>query len=296
MADFYETLGVPRNASQKDIRQAYRSMARQYHPDVNGGEKTSEEKFKQINEAYSVLSDASKRRRYDRHGENWANSDRIEEAARGRRGGVRWGDPGGNQSFSFSGMDSSSIFDSLFNDIGQTGPQPRTPKPPPTEYPAEITLEEADKGATRLVGLPGGRRLEVKLPAGADNGSRIHLAPDGGSEGEFYLVVSVKEHPRFKREGKDLYLKVETFLEDAILGTDLTIETITGSRLALTIPPETQNGRRFRLSGQGMPVLNNPEVKGDLYATIKVVLPTDLSQEERELFLRLKELRAGKGS
>jgi len=108
--------------------------------------------------------------------------------------------------------------------------------------------------------------------------------------------VSVKEHPRFKREGKDLYLEVETSLEDAILGTDLTIETITGSRLALTIPPETQNGRRFRLSGQGMPVLNNPEVKGDLYATIKVVLPTDLSPEEQELFLRLKELRAGKGS
>ena len=292
MADFYDILGVPRNASQKDIRQAYRGMARQFHPDVNGGEKTSEEKFKQINEAYSVLSDENKRRRYDRHGDNWANSERIEEAARGRRGGFRWSGQGGNDSVSFSGM-GGSIFEGLFNDMGQRDFAPRTTKPPPTEYPAEISLEEAHKGAMRLVGLPGGRRLEVKLPAGVDSGSKIHFAPDGGSEGEFYLVVSVKEHPRFRRQGRDLYTEVETSLEDAILGNDLTVTTLTG-RLALTIPPETQNGRRFRLAGQGMPVLNVPDVKGDLYATIKVTLPTDLTPEEQELFLRFKELRAGK--
>ncbi len=294
MADFYDILGVPRNASQKDIRQAYRGMARQFHPDVNGGEKSSEEKFKQINEAYSVLSDEDKRRRYDRHGDNWANSERIEEAARGRRGGFRRSDQGGNDSFSFSGM-GSSIFEGLFNDIGQPDFAPRPTKPPPTEYPAEISLEEAHKGAIRLVGLPGGRRLEVKIPAGVDNGSKIHFAPDGGSEGEFYLVVSIKEHPRFRRQGRDLYTEVETSLEDAILGNDLTVTTLTG-RLALTIPPQTQNGRRFRLAGQGMPVLNEPDVKGDLYATIKVTLPTDLSLEEQELFLRFKELRAEKGS
>ena len=294
MADFYDILGVPRNASQKDIRQAYRSMARQYHPDVNGGEKTSEEKFKQVNEAYSVLSDEDKRRRYDRHGDNWANSERIEEAARGRRGGFRWSNQGRDDSFSFSGM-GGNIFEGLFNDMGQRDFAARPTKPPPTEYPAEISLEEAHKGAVRLVGLPGGRRLEVKLPAGVDNGSKIHLAPDGGSEGEFYLVVSVKEHPRFRREGRDLYTEVETSLEDAILGNDLTVTTLNG-RLALTIPPETQNGRRFRLAGQGMPVLNEPGVKGDLYATIKVTLPTDLSPEEQELFLRLKGLRAEKGS
>ena len=292
MADFYDILGVPRNASQKDIRQAYRGMARQFHPDVNGGEKTSEEKFKQINEAYSVLSDENKRRRYDRHGDNWANSERIEEAARGRRGGFRWSGQGGNDSVSFSGM-GGSIFEGLFNDMGKRDFAPRPTKPPPTEYPAEISLEEAHKGAMRLVGLPGGRRLEVKLPAGVDSGSKIHFAPDGGSEGEFYLVVSVKEHPRFRRQGRDLYTEVETSLEDAILGNDLTVTTLTG-RLALTIPPETQNGRRFRLAGQGMPVLNVPDVKGDLYATIKVTLPTDLTPEEQELFLRFKELRAGK--
>ena len=292
MADFYDILGVPRNASQKDIRQGYRGMARQFHPDVNGGEKTSEEKFKQINEAYSVLSDENKRRRYDRHGDNWANSERIEEAARGRRGGFRWSGQGGNDSVSFSGM-GGSIFEGLFNDMGKRDFAPRPTKPPPTEYPAEISLEEAHKGAMRLVGLPGGRRLEVKLPAGVDSGSKIHFAPDGGSEGEFYLVVSVKEHPRFRRQGRDLYTEVETSLEDAILGNDLTVTTLTG-RLALTIPPETQNGRRFRLAGQGMPVLNVPDVKGDLYATIKVTLPTDLTPEEQELFLRFKELRAGK--
>jgi DnaJ-class molecular chaperone len=294
MADFYDVLGVPKNASQKDIRQAYRGMARQFHPDVNGGEKTSEEKFKQINEAYSVLSDEGKRRRYDRHGDNWANSERIEEAARGRRGGFRWSGQGGNDSFSFSGM-GGSIFEGLFDDMGQRDSAPRPTKLPPTEYPAEISLEEAHKGAIRLVGLPGGRRLEVKIPAGVDNGSKIHFAPDGGSEGEFFLVVSIKEHPRFRRQGRDLYTDVETSLEDAILGNDLTVTTLTG-RLALTVPPETQNGRRFRLAGQGMPVLNEPDVKGDLYATIKVTLPTDLSPEEQELFLRFKELRAEQGS
>ena len=291
MSDYYNLLGVPRTATEKEIRQAFRSLARQHHPDVNGGEKTSEERFKEINEAYSVLSDPEKRRKYDRYGDNWVHSDRIEEAeSRARRGGnFRWSTQTGDDPFSAFGMDSGSIFEGLFQNYGN-----ETRRRPATEYTAEVTLEEAYAGTTRMVELPGGRRLEVKIPPGVDNGSRIRVSPDGHSAGELYLVVSVKPHTRFRREGRDLFTEVEPSLEDVVLGGDLNVSTLKG-RLALTLPPETQNGQRFRLAGQGMPALNDKNTKGDLYAIVKVKLPTDLSPEEQELFSRLKELRASKG-
>ena len=292
MSDYYDILGIPRTANQKEVRQAFRSLARQYHPDVNGGEKTSEERFKQINEAHSVLSDPEKRRKYDRYGDNWAHSEQIEEAeARASRGGTfRRSSAGGVDPYSIFDMEGSSIFDGLFRNFGR-----ETRRPPATEYPAEITLEEAYKGTNRVLALAGGRRLEVKIPPGVDNGSRIHVSPDSSSGGDFYLVISVKPHARFQRQGRDLYVEVEASLEDAILGGDLTVSSL-GGRLALDLPPETQNGRRFRLAGQGMPGLNDPNTRGDLYATVKVKLPTSLSSEEQELFRRLKELRDEKRS
>ena len=290
MSDYYDILGIPRSANQKEVRQAYRSLARQYHPDVNAGEKTSEERFKQINEAYSVLSDAENRRKYDRYGDNWAHSDQIEDAqARaGREGTFRRSSTGGADPYSIFDTEESSVFDRLFRNIGNIGQEAR--RPTATEYTAEITLEEAYKGTNRVMALPGGRRLEVKIPPGVDNGSRIHVSPDSGSGGDFYLVVSVKPHARFQRQGRDLYVEVEASFEDAILGGDLNVSSL-GGRLALNMPPETQNGRRFRLAGQGMPGLNDPETRGDLYATVKVKLPTNLSTEEQELFRRFKELR-----
>lgn len=292
MADYYKLLEVDRKATHKEIRQAYRSLARQYHPDVNSGEKESEEKFKQINEAYSVLSDPDKRRRYDKYGDNWAHSEQIEDAAAQRRrkspfGGSTQGD---NESFTFFGGDGGGIFDGLFGNLGR-----EARRPPPTEYAVEVTLIESYKGTTRVLNLPGGRRLEVTIPPGVDDGSRIHVSPNSNSEGDLYLITSIKAHPRFRREGLDLYTEVETPLENAILGGDLKVPSLSG-QLALTLPPETQNGRRFRLAGQGMPALNDTGTKGDLYATIKVTLPTDLSPEEQELFHRLKELRADKGT
>ena len=291
MADYYEILGVPRNAAEKDIRQAFRKLAREHHPDVNPGDSSSEDRFKRINEAYSVLSDADKRQRYDRHGDNWAHSEQIEEAqARGRRGGrFQRANFGAGDPRSVFESGNSSIFDQLFSNLQQD-----IRRTAPSEHPVEVTLEEAFQGATRLLKLGNGRRLEVKIPPGVDTGSRIHISDDGQHRVDLYLVVTVQAHPRFQRQGRNLYSQVEVPLEDAVLGGDVAVPTLQG-QLFLTIPPETQNGQRFRLAGQGMPQLNNTGVTGDLYATVSVILPTGLSDEERDLFRQLRDGRSTEG-
>ena len=292
MPNYYEVLGVPRNADDKDIRQAYRKLARQYHPDVNPGDESAEDKFKQINEAHSVLSDAENRRKYNKYGDQWQHADQLEQAeaqasARGRRTQRQWStsDGGGDPTVTF-GDDQGNIFEQLFRNLGQDARPPAS-----AEYPVEVTLDEAYEGATRLIELSGGRRLEVKIPAGVDSGSRVHIPAGRGREGNFYLVVSVQTHPSFERKGRNLYREVEVPLEDAVLGGEIMVPTLRG-RVALTIPPETQNGQRFRLGGQGMPSIKQPASKGDLYATVKVKLPADLTPEEKELYRHLKELRA----
>jgi len=259
-------------------------LARQHHPDVNDNDPVSEEKFKEINEAYTVLSDADSRRKYDRYGDDWKHADRFEQTGRG-----------GGFSFSTSRGGRSSIFDQFFG--GRGGYDIR---PPPAEFRVEITLEEAFNGAARRLQMQDGRRLEVKIPAGVDNGSRVHISADLGHGGDFYLLVSVKDHPRFRRQGKDLFVDVEAPLDDAVLGGELTVPTLTG-RLALTIPQGTQNGRRFRLAGQGMPALNNSansprsdvDNRGDLFATVRVKLPSEFTEEEIGLFQRLRDKRMG---
>ncbi len=285
MTDYYNVLGLPRTADDKAVRQAYRKLARQYHPDVNREDSASEERFKEINEAYSVLSDPDKRRRYNRYGDDWEHSDRIEEARGRRGGGFNWQDISGADTFSGSSSGQGSIFDRLFSDLGSS----RRPAAA-TEHAVEITLDEAYQGAARLLTLANGRRLEVKIPAGVDNGSRVHIPASGTRQGDLYLLISVKAHPRYERKGKDLYSEVEVPLSDVILGGDVNVPTMKG-RVSLTIPAGTQNGQRFRLTGQGMPALNNSSGQGDLYATIKVVLPTALSTEEQELFQKLKDIR-----
>ncbi len=291
MSNYYDRLEIPRTASQNDVRKSYRRLARQYHPDVNKGDKASEEKFKEINEAYGVLSDADKRRKYDRYGDDWEHAAQIDEnaARRQQEPTFHWSTDMRSQPDVDFDTDPGGIFDGLFRNMRNHARQA-----PPTEYSAEVTLEEAYLGTARVVDLADGRRLEVKIPAGVDNGSRIRISPDGKSSRDLYLVVSVKEHPRIQRQGRDLYTEVEASLEDAILGTDLTVQTLTG-RLALTIPPETQNGRRFRLAGQGMPSLNNPKSRGDLFATVKVKLPTGLSDEEKGLIRRFRDIRSQRG-
>ena len=300
-ANYYDVLGVARDAGDKDIRQAYRRLARQYHPDVNPGDAQAEEKFKEINAAHEVLSDADKRRKYDKYGDQWPHADRIEEAeaqarSRGGTGGFHFYTGGdfnrsaGGFSFDLEDLINSDLFNMPGGDFS---PERRGRPRPPAEYPAEVTLAEAAEGATRRIDLPDGRRLEVKIPPGVDNGSRVHIPAGGNGGRDFYLAVTVMPHPKFERQGKDLYSEVEVPLTDLALGAEVTVPTLRGQGV-LTIPPGTQNGRRFRLAGQGIPELNKPQSKGSLYATVKAVLPTDLTPEETELFRQLKELRTAR--
>ena len=292
MADYYDTLGVARGASEKDIRSAFRKLARKHHPDVNDSDPASEEKFKEINEAYTVLSDADSRRKYDRYGDDWKRAGDFERSGFGGGRGFSHFNMGGVRHT--TGRGRGINIEDLFGGMGGF----ETSAPPPSEYPVSITLEEAFSGADRRLRMQDGRRIEVKIPPGVDNGSRVHISADRAQGNDFYLVVSVKDHAKFRRQGKDLYVEVEAPLDDAVLGGELTVPTLTG-RLALTIPKGTQNGRRFRLAGQGMPALNNlannprsdVDHRGDLFATVKVQLPSEFTNEEIDLFRMLRDKR-----
>ena len=302
---YYDILGVAKSATEKDIRQAYRRLARKYHPDMNPGNKQAETTFKEINQAYEVLSDTDTRKKYDQYGENWKHAEQFAQAqAQGRRPGATTshttsGDPrpGGGSPFDFdTGGGFGSILDEMLGGGGRTRRHGRSRaaewSETPAEVPVEITLEEAYAGGTRILQMPTGangntRRLEAEVPPGVDTGSRIHLSVDGA---ELYLVITVRPHHRFTRKGNDLHVDLPVPLADAVLGSEHIVETLNG-RVALTIPPESQNGQVFRLRGRGMPALGSPAQKGDLFVALKVILPTGLSQHEKELFQELKRLR-----
>lgn len=289
--DYYQILGVARGASDKDIKKAYRRLARQLHPDVNPGDKSAESKFKEVNEAFEVLSDTEKRKKYDRFGDKWQYADQFNSANEPfggfGRGGMRFdfGDSGGA---GFGG-----IFDDLirgFGDGGASGNRTRPRKRRPVEYPVEITLEEAFSGTVRVMEHDG-RKLEVKIPAGVDNGSKVRVAAGRGQSGTtVYLVISVKRHQHFERKGNNLHVEVPVSLTDAVLGGEVEVPTLKGNKLALRIPSETQNGKIFRLGKQGMPHLNS-SARGDLLAKAVVILPTNLTEREEELFKELRSLR-----
>jgi curved DNA-binding protein len=315
--DYYEVLGVKRDASEKDIRGAYRRLARQYHPDVSPNDKTAEERFKEISEAYEVLSDKEKRGKYDRYGHDWQYAEQAEAArAQAGYGGGPFrytystsGNPDMDDVFSGgAGGDFSSIFGDLFGSAGRgtrgRGQYQSIPGQD-IEHPVTVSLEEAFAGTTRLLTIPSAegtpRRLEVKIPAGVREGSRVRVAsegapsPFGGPKGDLYLVVSISPNKTFEREGDDLHVKIPVPLHVAVLGGEVEVPTPKGTKLALKLPAETQNGRNFRLKGQGMPHLGG-DGRGDLFAEVQVVLPTQLNDEERKLFQRLAELREHAGA
>lgn len=300
--DFYEVLGVSRSASAKEIRQAFRKLARKHHPDVSK-DKGAEAKFKEVNEAYEVLSDPENRKKYDQYGDDWKHADKIAAAqAAGGFGGNGGWPPGGGRA---GGEDPFAGFDlgDLFGQQGGRGGRGRRAQAfsmpgQDLEHPVEVTLDESFQGTARTVqvqGQRGTKRLEVKIPAGVRTGSRIRVAGEGGPgtgsgpKGDLWLAVSVLPHALFERDGNDLKVEVPVTLLDAVLGGEIEVPTLTGGKLALKIPPETQNGRVFRLRGQGMPALEGG--RGDLLAKVRVVLPTNLSTEEKALFERLKALR-----
>jgi DnaJ-class molecular chaperone len=310
--DYYSVLGVSRTASEKEIKTAYRKLARKHHPDVNPGDKKSETLFKEIGEAYSVLSDPDKRRKYDRWGHDWEKIEQAQAAGANFRGrpGTRYAwsstTPSGGASapgFNFESEDLGGLFEQLFGRASGGRQRVRTAprKGTDIDQPVEITLEEAFNGTQRTYSLHDAqsgetRTVEVKIPAGATDGLRVRVGGkgepgmSGGAAGDLYLIVSIKPHAQFEREGDDLRVKVPTPLYTAILGGEVMVPTPKGTNLALKVPPETSNGLRMRLTGQGMPKLNATG-RGDLFAEITVQLPKELTPREKELFTELARLR-----
>jgi len=323
--DYYAILGIKRGASDKEIRQAYRRLARKYHPDVNPGDKAAEERFKEMNAAYEVISDPEKRRKYDLYGDQWQYADQLEEVR--RQGGPAWSRSG--RGAPFDGFDPGGLD---LGDLGDllgglfSGTRTHSRRGEDVQHMAEVTLAEAYHGTKRGLHIQGEepcatcggsgklvgavchvchgsglimrpRRLEVKIPPGVSDGSRVRVAGEGprpsgrggGSRGDLYLVISVKPHERFSRRGDDLLTEVEVPLVDAVLGGEVAVPTLKGKAM-LKIPPLTQNGRAFRLAGLGMPHLAGGG-KGDLCARVKVLLPAELSPEERELFEKLRAMQ-----
>jgi curved DNA-binding protein len=308
--DYYTVLGVPRTATEKDIKSAYRKLARKHHPDVNPGDKKSESLFKEIGEAYAVLSDSEKRKKYDRWGHDWEKIEQAQAAGanyRGRSGSSRTtyatgnGAPGG---VTFESDDLGGLFDQLFGRAagGRTRVRTAPRKGADLEQQVENTLEEAFNGTQRTFSIhetQSGetRTVEVKIPAGATEGLRVRVAGKGdpglagAPAGDLFLIVKIKPHALFEREGDDLQTKVPTPLYTAVLGGEVMVPTPKGGQLALKVPAETANAQRIRLAGQGMPRLNGTG-RGDLYAEITVQLPRNLSAREKDLFAELAKARA----
>ncbi len=309
--DYYKILGVEKQASQKDIQKAYRKLARKYHPDVNPGDNSAEEKFKEINEANEVLSDPEKRKQYDEMSRYYQQYGQWPGAA----GAERTASGGGRAQYrTMSEEDLQDLFGgaSPFSDFfetyfgsgtpgaagGRTYTTGRTPRgayesvPQDAESDVDVTLAEAYRGGTRVLELsePGGgtRRLEVKIPAGVNDGARIRIAGQGiqgvSGRGDLYLRVHVLPDTQFTREGTTLHTRVNVPLTAAMLGGEVLVPTPDGRRLALRIPAGTANGKSFRLRGQGMPALGQAEKRGDLYADVNVILPAQLNAEQRRLF------------
>ena len=306
--DYYQILGVPRDASPKDIKSAFRKLARQYHPDVKPNDKAAENTFKAINEANEVLSDPEKRKKYDALGADW---ERYQQAG-GQPGGFdysRYASPAGNRAGAgnanwevhYGSPDDlaglfgeqggfSDFFSTLFG-RGRPGGGAAQGPPPAQDYEHSlaVSFDEAFRGAGRTLQI-GERRIEAKIPAGVRSGSRVRLAGQGASGGDLYLVIDVQPDARFERRGDDLLSDVDVNFIQAALGGDVRVATPEGA-VALKLPPNTQAGRVFRLKGKGMPLLGKGNGRGDLLARVRLVLPEDLSEKDLDLLREMAGLR-----
>lgn len=309
--DYYQVLGISRTATEQEIKRAYRKLARQYHPDLNQGDKQAEVHFKELNEAYEVLSDPEKRSRYDQLGSSyqqwqhlggtgnfdwsrWAANSASNASSRQRTSRVQYDTSGSGGIF-------SDFFNSIFGDSGGRSRNETSTKKPirgrDIEVEVSITLEEAYHGTTRQIDH-GSRsnQFTANIPRGARDGTKVRFSSQGksgfagGERGDLYIVVSVQDHPIFERDGDDLYMDLKLNLYTPVLGGDVRIPTLKGD-VKLKIPPGTQSGQRIRLKNKGMPQLRNPERYGDLYVRPLIQIPSDLTDEEIDLFEQLRELR-----
>lgn len=331
--DYYAILGVSRNADEKEIKAAYRKLARKYHPDVNPGDKNAEAKFKEIGEAYEVLKDAHKRAQYDRFGDQWKQASQY---------GSEWHDPttgfnpnGGQYDFTGFPGNLNELFESLFGGGRTTRTKQTRPHAEDVEFALELTLEEAVRGEKKTITLPmedicpncGGlgrmrdisnpmrmttlcshckgrgrlqrtRKIEVSIPAGVKEGQRIRLAGQGsegidGARGDLYLLIRIKPHPIFERVNDDLIMEVSIPYTIAALGGEISVPTLNNELKTLIVPAGVQSGQKLRIAGQGIPSRQTGKT-GDLYAKLKIIVPRELSPREKELLKELARIRGDK--
>jgi curved DNA-binding protein len=332
--DYYSTLGVAKTATEKEIKQAYRKLARKHHPDVNPGDKTAESRFKELNEAYEVLGDPPKRKKYDELGANWRA---YEQAGAGGGGGgfdpsqfggwnVNTGGGGRGAQSGYRTMTPdemnemfggenpfSDFFQTFFGGMGgqaegagpRGGGRARASRARPGrdfEQELELALEDVYHGTTRRFTIQHDgqtRNVDVRIPAGVGDGSRVRVAGEGeqgaggGQSGDLYLRIRTQPNAEFERKGRDLYTRVAIPLTTAVLGGEADVKTLGGKALRLKIPPTTQNAQVFRLKGHGMPASGKKDEYGDLYATVDVQLPRELTAEQRRHFEELQKLENG---
>jgi curved DNA-binding protein len=282
--DYYEVLGTKKTATEEEIKNAYRKLARKLHPDLNPNDKDANKKFQQLNEANEVLSDPVKRKKYDQYGKDWQHSDQFEQARQsGRRNGRQASADG------FEGDDFSDFFSSMFGGGGSRSKA----KYRGQDYNSQLQLSLRDAYTTHQQTMNVNEKtVRITIPAGVENGQSIKLkgygAPgvNGGPSGDLYLTFAIANDPRFKRKGNDLYLNEDLDLFTAVLGGDITIETMSG-KIKLKVQPETQNGTKTRLKGKGFPLYKIEGEFGDLYITYSIKIPTNLSEKQKNLFKQL---------
>jgi len=293
--DYYQILGLDRNASEEDIKKAYRKLARKHHPDLNPNDKEAHRKFQQINEANEVLSDPDKRKKYDAYGENWRNAEQFEQARQHRQSTAgEWR----SEDFSAGAGDDqfSDFFESLFGSRGGGGRRSQA-RFRGQDYNAELHLSLSDAYYTHQQTLDvNGKKIRITIPAGVADGQVIklrgHGAPgvNGGPAGDLYITFVITEGGNFKRVGNDLYTNINLDLYTAVLGGEVTIDTL-GGKIKLKVKPETQNNTKVRLKGKGFPVYKKEGEFGDLIVTYSITIPTGLTEQQKELFRQLSNLK-----
>lgn len=285
--DYYKVLGITKTASEEDIKKAYRKLARKLHPDLNPNDKNAQKNFQQINEANEVLSDPEKRKKYDQYGKDWQHAEHFEEQKKQRQ------QYGNSQQFT---GDTDSDFSSFFESMFGRGRSKQT-KYRGQDYQAELKLSLLDAMQTHQQTLTiNGKNIRITIPAGVENGQVIKLkgygaqGENGGPSGDLFITFSILPHQQFKRLGSDLFTNTTIDLYTALLGGEITIDTLNG-KIKLIVKPETQSGTKIRLKGKGFPVYKQDGVFGDLYITYQVQLPTKLTEEQKQLFTQLSKLK-----
>ena len=294
--DYYKILGLNKDATTDDIRKAYRKLARKYHPDLNPNDKEANKKFQQINEANEVLSDAEKRKKYDQYGADWKNAEQFEEAQRQRSSSGRRQTASDFGNFGDTDGDFSDFFASMFGGSEGRGGRQRQTRFRGNDVQAELHLNLTDVYKTHQQVLSvNGKNIRITVPAGVENGQTIKIkgyggpGVNGGPAGDLYITFVITNNTAFTRNGNDLHMNVPLDLYTAVLGGEITIDTM-GGKVKLTVKPETQNGTKVRLKSKGFPVYKREHEAGDLYVTFTIKIPVNLTTKQKELFAELAKI------